>query len=57
MVRDIRKYHTFREALAKENPKHIAPDHHGSVLDLLQKIYPPDRERLGVVVLEIEPAA
>jgi hypothetical protein len=33
----------------------IAPDHQGSVLDLLREIYPPNKEQLGVVVLEIEP--
>lgn len=55
-VADIRRYPTFEEMLKVENAAAIAPGvPPAQVLPLLKEIYPPDRERLGVVVLEIQP--
>ncbi len=47
----VRRYETFAELLRHENPDHIAPGWGSDeVLRLLGEIYPPDREKLGVVV-------
>jgi ASC-1-like (ASCH) protein/ribosomal protein S18 acetylase RimI-like enzyme len=53
-VKDVRKYKTFDAMLLSEKWEHIAPDARssGEVLNLLKQIYPPDKEKLGVVVLE-----
>jgi len=55
VVRDVRTYSDFETMLKIEEGEKIAPDHQGSVLELLREIYPPHKEQLGVVVLEIEP--
>ena len=54
-INAVRKYQTFREMLEKEPYKKIAPDSasQAEVLSLLEYIYPPEKERLGVVVLEL----
>ncbi len=57
VVKDVRTYPDFVSMLSRESGRKIAPDHKGSVLDLLQSIYPPYKESLGVVVLQIEPEA
>lgn len=51
----VRRYKTFEEMLAVESYKRIAPDSASSiqVLNLLKRIYDPDKEKLGVVVLEL----
>jgi ASC-1-like (ASCH) protein len=55
-VKDIRRYATFDAMLVSESAERIAPGAaKGDVLRLLREIYPPDKEKLGVVVLEIEP--
>lgn len=53
-VNAIRRYQTFAEMLSVEPWQRIAPDSRSGpeVLSLLQRIYPADKERLGVVVLE-----
>jgi ASC-1-like (ASCH) protein len=53
-VVDVRRYRTFEEMLKKEQWRLISPDSMSSeeVLSLLKRIYPQDKERLGVVVLE-----
>jgi len=53
-VSDIRRYRTFEEMLKKEQWELISPDSTSEkeVLSLLKRIYPPDKERLGVIVLE-----
>lgn len=54
-VDDVRSYASFQEMLDAEDPLRVAP-HLGSreaVLALLKEIYPPNRERLGVIVLQV----
>jgi len=54
MITAIRNYNSFNQMIEVENADHIAPDKNkDQVLHLLQSLYPPDKERLGVVVLEI----
>ncbi len=50
----IRHYQNFEEMLAREPWQQIAPDisSHAEVLRLLKQIYPPAKEKLGVIVLE-----
>ena len=55
VVRGVRTYPDFEAMLNAEEGEKIAPDHRGSVLELLREIYPPHKEQLGVVVLEIDP--
>jgi ASC-1-like (ASCH) protein/ribosomal protein S18 acetylase RimI-like enzyme len=54
-VRDIRRYKTFEEMLAVEPYNRIVPDSKSAqdVLFLLRQIYKPEKEKLGVVVLEL----
>lgn len=56
-VVDKREYQTFVEMLQKERYDHIAPDCSSSdeVLRVLQGIYSPDKEHLGVIVLQFKP--
>jgi ribosomal protein S18 acetylase RimI-like enzyme/ASC-1-like (ASCH) protein len=51
----IRRYPDFAAMLAVEDPKRIVPDDPSNIERLLSEIYPPHKERLGVVVLEITP--
>ena len=55
-VKDIRKYTNFGLMLEKEPYSMIAPDVSSKteLLKLLRNIYPSDKEKLGVVVLELE---
>jgi ASC-1-like (ASCH) protein len=54
-VKDVRSYTSFEDMLKHESSASIAPDvGQERVLPLLREIYPPDREKLGVVVLDIE---
>lgn len=56
-VNEVRNYQNFDQMLEVEDPGRIVPDMSRSeVLDLLKVIYPPEKERLGVVVLDIAPA-
>lgn len=55
LVKDVRNYKNFAEMLAVESAEQIAPYDPAGVSRLLSEIYPPQKERLGVVVLEIEP--
>lgn len=54
-VSAIRRYETFEKMLEKEPYQQIVPDStsQAEVLFLLKKIYPPEKERLGVIVLEL----
>jgi ASC-1-like (ASCH) protein/ribosomal protein S18 acetylase RimI-like enzyme len=55
-VKGVREYSGFQDMLAIEKSDRIVPGlQHDELLRLLQEIYPPSKERLGVVVLEIEP--
>jgi ASC-1-like (ASCH) protein len=57
VIRRIGRYASFEELLANENAASIAPD---LTLDQLRsalsEIYPPEKEALGVLALEITPA-
>lgn len=55
-VEAIYRYRSFKEMLARQDAGSIAPGLGAeSVLELLQRIYPPDKERLGVIVLSLIP--
>ena len=53
-VSDIRRYQTFKEMMDVEPWERIAPDSRSrdEVLALFKQIYPADKEKLGVIVLE-----
>lgn len=56
VIRRIGHYASFEELLAHEDAASIAPDvPPGQLLEMLHAIYPPEKEALGVVALEIEP--
>ncbi len=56
VIRRIGRYASFQEMLAHEDAASIAPDvPPGQLLEELRAIYPPEKEALGVVALEIEP--
>ena len=56
LIKEKRIYTSFATMLKHESWKQIAPDlsSEKQVLSLLQKIYPAEKEKLGVIVLEIE---
>ena len=55
-VKDVREYGSFQDMLTREKGERIVPDlRPDELLKLLQEIYPASKERLGVIVLEIEP--
>jgi ASC-1-like (ASCH) protein len=55
-VKDVRKYSSFEEMLSYEEASRIVPGvSREEVLSVLKSIYPPHKEQLGVLVLEIEP--
>jgi ASC-1-like (ASCH) protein len=52
----VRKYADFESMLAQESAEHIVPGMSApDVLRLLREIYPPHKEVLGVLVLQIQP--
>lgn len=53
-VADVRVYKNFTEMLQQENPGHMVPDNPASALSVLQQIYPPEKEQLGVYVFELK---
>lgn len=53
-VKAIRVYKSFAEMLQHERPGHIAPDHPRDVLEVLERIYPPEKEALGVYVFQLQ---
>ena len=56
VIRRIGRYASFEELLAHEDVASIAPDvPPGQLLEGLRAIYPPEKEALGVVALEIKP--
>ena len=56
-IQRIGRYASFEELLAHEDPTAIAPDlAAGELLTALRRIYPAEKEALGVVALEIIPA-
>jgi ASC-1-like (ASCH) protein len=57
LVRDVRTYNAVDEMAKVEDLGHIVPGHsRPEVLKTLKAIYPADKERLGVIVLNVEPA-
>jgi len=51
----IGRYATFEQLVAAEGPAAVAPDlPREELLPALREIYPPQREVLGTVALEIE---
>jgi len=55
-VKDVRTYSTFEEMLSHEEVSRIVPGStREEVLKLLKSLYPPYKEQLGVLVLEVEP--
>lgn len=54
----VRCYPTFEALAAAENPASIAPDlsHPDDLVRACRALYPPEKEALGVVALEIVPA-
>jgi len=55
-IRRIRRYATFEELLAGEDVAAIAPDiPPGDLLVALREIYPPEKEAMAVIALEVEP--
>jgi ASC-1-like (ASCH) protein len=56
VIQRIGRYASFEELLAHEDATAIAPDvPPGQLLERLRVIYPPEKEALGVVALEIKP--
>jgi ASC-1-like (ASCH) protein len=56
IIRRIGRYPDFVALLAAEDPGSIAPDLPvEDLLPALRSIYPPEKEILGAVALEIEP--
>ncbi len=56
IITRIGRYANFEELLAHENPAAIAPElPSDQLLDVIRAIYPPDKEALGVIALEIAP--
>lgn len=54
-VKDVRRYPTFDEMIRHENASYIIPGlTEQQVLIRLKEIYPIDKERFGVVVLDVE---
>ncbi len=53
----IRHYPNFEEMVAAEDPAVIAPDlaDRSALLDACRILYPPEKEQLGVIALEIAP--
>jgi ASC-1-like (ASCH) protein len=57
VINAIRRYPNFEAMVAAEDPAVIAPDlpSREVLLAACRAIYPPEKERLGVVALEIAP--
>ena len=55
MIVDVRRYPDLNALVADEDPATIAPDLPGreALLAACRAIYPPEKEALGVVALEI----
>ena len=56
LIRRIARYGTFAELLCREDPAAIAPDlSPKELLAGLRSMYPPEKEALGAVAIEIHP--
>ena len=58
-VSAVRRYANFEEMVATEDSTRIAPElpNRAALLAACRAIYPPEKEALGVVALEIKPEA
>ena len=55
VIKRVGRYASFEELLAHEAPGTIAPDvSPDQLLGVMRAIYPPEKEALGAVALEIE---
>mgnify|MGYP000986197194 CR=1 FL=1 len=55
-VKDVRYYKSFEDMLKYEKLELIAPGStEEETLRILKEIYPPEKEELGVIVIELEP--
>jgi ASC-1-like (ASCH) protein len=55
-IRRVGRYSNFDELLVHEDPLAIAPEiPPAELLPALRQIYPPEKESLGVIALEISP--
>jgi len=55
-IQRVGRYGSFEDLLAHEDPAAIAPDlAPDALLEALHSIYPPEKEALGVIALEITP--
>ena len=59
VITGIRHYPNFEAMVAAEDPRTIAPNLPGrpALLEVCRAIYPPEKEALGVVAMEIVPAS
>ena len=56
LIRRIARYDNFAELLRQEDPAAIAPDlSPEELLAALRSLYPPEKETLGAVAIEIHP--
>ncbi len=56
VIRRIARYRDFEELLACEDPAAIAPGWTpAQLLEALRALYPPEKEALGVIALELMP--
>jgi len=54
-IKDIRTYSDFEKMILNEDPNAILPESTSEqVLNLLKKIYPPKKQKLGVIVFELD---
>jgi len=53
-VADVRVYKTFVAMLQQENARHIVPEDPESALSVFKRIYPLNKEKLGVYVFELK---
>lgn len=56
VIRRIARYRDFKELLAHEDPASIAPGWTpAQLLEALRALYPPEKEALGVIAMELVP--
>jgi ASC-1-like (ASCH) protein len=54
----MRRYASFAEMVSNEDSNRIMPEYSPErIISGLRQIYPPDKERLGVLVFELEVVA
>jgi len=56
IIRRVASYTSFADLLRNEDPARIAPDlAPDQLLPVIRFLYPPEKEALGVIALEISP--